>query len=87
MGEEEGVAGLYRPDGEGKKRRGASGMGHLPYAGDGFPRMAGDWRRKAPRKKGNTGKKKGKGNKGADRWATHAVSEGRTDGACGRRPK
>ena len=52
-------------------------MGHLPYAGDGFPRMAGDWRRKAPRKKGNTGKKKGKGNKGADRWATHAESEGR----------
>ena len=62
-------------------------MGHLPYAGDGFPRMAGDWRRKAPRKKGNTGKKKGKGNKGADRRATRAVSEGRTDGACGRRPK
>jgi hypothetical protein len=45
--------------------------------------MAGDWRRKAPRKKGNTGKKKGKGNKGANRWATHVVSEGRTDGACG----
>ena len=35
-------------------------MGHLPYAGDGFPRMAGDWRRKAPGKKGNTGKKKGR---------------------------
>jgi len=64
-------------------------MGHLPYAGDGFPRMAGDWRRKAPRKKGNTGKKKGKGNKGADRWATRAVSEGRKRadgrGHCGPR--
>ena len=49
--------------------------------------IGGDWRRKAPGKKGNTGMKKGKGNKGADRWATRAVSEGRTDGACGRRPK
>ena len=59
-------------------------MGHLPYAGDGFPRMADDWRRKAPRKKGNTGKKKGKGNKGADRWASGAAREKGLAGACGR---